>query len=345
MINKISLVAIAEQIKDYILLDSITQYFEETGVKGSDFNKIDLNEVFEGNIFAVDGSNGIIFDLTSVSFNLIRAGYVSYIGKNWQKTVLFDRVFKADPEHYRYQFEKDLSNNFNIDNDFILAKTELDRLSTYYRELQEYIALSEAISEAETGDLVLLDGDFAYWMDPFREVLKVIFNKAEDKDVDLLAISKSSTFSWGKGFSKPFVLHTGYVGSKIISNYPWYIELSGKNIKPEPRGKLWKGKTYIIKLHPNSEFVFRLDAPPHVAGRIDRALGHLFGYSSSSECLGYPHALFRAHRDISITDLERVHLNNLLLDELISKGINDKNIRGSLDYHTILEMKPGRRII
>ncbi|MCX6680072.1 MAG: DNA double-strand break repair nuclease NurA [Methanothrix sp.] len=345
MIDKTSLGAIAEQVKNYLLMDNITQYFEETGVKDIDFKKIILHDKFEGNIYAVDGSNGVIFDLTSVSFNLIRAGYVSYIGKKWQKTVLFDKVFKADTEHYMYQFENDLRNNFDINSSFILAKTELDRLSTYYRELQEYVALYEAISEAETGDLVLYDGDFAYWTDPFREVLKIIFDKAEDKDLDLLAISKSSTFSWGKGFSKPFVLHTGYAGSRIIPNNPWYIELSGKNIKPKPKGKNWKGKIYVIKLHPDSEFVFRLDAPPHVASRIDKALGHLSMYSSSSECLGYPHALFRAHRDLSIKDLERVHLNNLLIDELSDKGVNDKHIRSSLDYHTILEMKQGRRII
>jgi len=60
--------------------------------------------------------------------------------------------------------------------------------------LQEYVALSEAISEAKSGDLVLYDGDFAYWIDPFKKVLSSIFMQAEDNDIDLLAISKSSTF-------------------------------------------------------------------------------------------------------------------------------------------------------
>jgi len=345
MIDKTSLGAIAEQVKNYVLMDSISQYFEETGVRDNDFKEIISEDKFEGNIYAVDGSNGIIFDLPSVSFNLIRAGYVSYIAKNWQKTILFDKVFKADPDNYRYQFEADLSKSFDINSNFVLAKTELDRLSTYYRELQEYIALYEAISDAKKGDLVLYDGDFAYWMDPFGEVLKMIFDEAEDKDLDLLAISKSSTFSWGKSFSKPFILHTGYVGSQLISNNPWHIELSEKNIKPQPRGKNWNGKIYVVKLHPNSEFVFRLDAPQYVSVRIDNALGHLSAYSKSSECLGYPHALFRAHRDIAIKDLERVHLNNLLLDELSDRGVNDKYIRNSLNYHMILEMKHGRRII
>lgn len=337
--------SVAEQIKSYISLESTAQYFEETKVKDNDFMRIDPKEEFEGNIFAVDGSNGVIFDLVSLKYNLIRAGYVIYNKKFWQKTVIFDKIFKADPEDYGDQFERDLKRHFDIDSCLVLAKTELDRLSTYYRELQEYIALSEAISEAKAGDLVLYDGNFAYWTDPFRKVLESISTQAENKDVDLLAISKSSTFSWGREYSKPFVLHTGHVGSQIISDHPWYLKLSKKNIKPEPEGKNWNGTIYVIKLHQDSEFVFRLDVPHYVSDRIDEALGNLALYSTSSECLGYPHALFRAHRDIRITDQERMHINNLLLDELSSKGVNDIQIRGSLDYHRVLEMKQGRRLM
>jgi len=68
-------------------------------------------------------------------------------------------------------------------------------------------------------------------------------------------------------------------------------------------------------------------------------------YSTSSECLGYPHALFRAHRDIRITNQERMHINNLLLDCLYEKGITDLQVRGILDYHSVLEMKQGRRLM
>jgi hypothetical protein len=345
MMDKKLLGTVAEQIKNYISVESVAQYFEETRVNNSDFIRIDPKEEFEGNIFAVDGSNGVIFDLTSLKYNLIRAGYVIYNKKKWQKTIIFDKIFKADPNDYADQFERDLKIYFNIDNSFVLAKTELDRLSTYYRELQEYVALSEAIFEAEAGDIVLYDGNFAYWTDPFKEVLECISTQAEDRDVDLLAISKSSTFSWGRGYSRPFVLHTGNIGSQIVTDHPWYLELSKKNIKPEPEGKNWIGAIYVIKLHPDSESVFRLDVPPHVSKRIDTALGHVVLYSTSFECLGYPHALFRAHRDIRITDQERMHINNLLMDELSIRGVDDIQVRGSMDYHRVLEMKPGQRLI
>jgi hypothetical protein len=345
MIDKKILSSIAEQIKNYISLEDTDHYFEETKVNINDFIKIDPTEEFGGDIFAIDGSNGVIFDMNSIKYNLIRAGYTVYNKRCWKKTIAFDKIFKSDPDDYQRQFTRDLIKYFNINTDFLLAKTELDRLSTYYRELQEYIVLSDAISEARKGDLVLYDGDFAYWTEPFKEVLEKISIQAENKDVDLVAISKSSTFSWGKEYSKPFVLHTGRIGSGIIPDYPWYIELSKKNIKPDPNGKNWNGTIYVIKLHQDSDFVFRLDVPYYVSKRINAAFGHLVLYSNSAECLGYPHALFRAHQDIKITYQERKYIYNLLMNELSRIGVNDLQVQCTQDYHNILEMKQGRRLI
>ena len=345
MVERKILSAVADQIINYILLDNTAHYYEETGVRARDFKRIESIKDFKGQIFAIDGSNGVIFDLTSANFNLIRAGYVVYRDTKWQKTVSFDKIFKADKQDYSGQFERDLKSFFQIETQFQLADTELDRLSTYFRELQEYIALYEAVNEAEEGSLVLYDGEFAYWKDPFVDVLGKIFNKAEEKGVNLLGISKSSTFSWGKGFSKPFVQHTNYVGSQTIPDSPWYIELSGKNVKPEPKGKNWNGNIYVVKFNQRSEYAFRVDMPPYVVGRIEKALSHASRYSNSAECLGYPHALFRAHRDIRITDQDLMHINRMLLDELSRKGVNELEVRGSLDYHIILEMQRGRMLL
>lgn len=345
MVDRKILAAVADQIRDYILLDSTEHYFLETGVKEHDFQKINAKEDFEGDIFAIDGSNGVIFDLTAANFNLIRAGYVVYHDTKWQKTVRFDKIFRADKEDYNFQFERDLKNIFHMEYQFHLAETELDRLSTYFRELQEYVALRGAINEAKEGDLVLYDGEFAYWKDPFIEVLRDIFTKAKEKGVDLLGISKSSTFSWGKGFSKPFVQHTNYAGSQTIPDSPWYIELSGKNVKPEPKGKNWNGNIYVVKFNQRSEYAFRVDVPPYVVERINKALSHASMYSNSAECLGYPHALFRAHRDIRITDQDLMHINRMLIDELSRKGVNELEVRGSLDYHIILGMQRGRMLL
>ncbi len=389
MAKKDRLGEIADLIKGYISLDSATQYYEKTGVRESDFVPI-IPEEFEGTVFAIDGSNVVIFDLAAAKVNYIRAGYVAYKGRKWQKTEIANEVFVADQEMYAPQFEEVIKDVFGLDEQFALEDTELDRLSSYFRELQEYVALFEALENASEGDLVLYDGGFAYWKEkPYGKVLDRIFRRAEEKGADILGISKSSTFSWNNGFTRSFVQDTNYIGSNSVPNEPWHLDLRGKTIKPIPDtgsdgaqvapnassqdvsqdtieyaaqaafqdgpedatqgakskdGLFWKGRIYVAKFHPLASRAFRVDAPWHVVDHVEIALGRAACYSDSAECLGYPHALFRAHRDIRITDQERRQIWLSLLNELGVRGVNEQEVRGSLDYHEVLEMRSGRML-
>ena len=119
----------------------------------------------------------------------------------------------------------------------------------------------------------------------------------------------------------------------------WYVDLAGKNIDPQP-DDLWKGKIYVAKLHANSDRGFRVDAPSFVAHPIETALGNAARYSNAVESLGYPHALFRAHREIRIKDEERRLLRLGLMDERGRAGLSESQLRGFLvDYHETLEMR------
>ncbi len=335
------LAAVADLIRDYISPEGASRYYQNTGITESDFSPI-LPQKFEGSIFAIDGSNATIFDLAAAKVNYIRTGYVVYRGTSWQRTEIANEIFVADQESYAQTFERNLKDIFGIEETFTLEETELDRLSTYFRELQEYAALFEALDRAQEGDLVLYDGGFAFWKEgPFKAVLDQIFERAENVGADLLGISKSSTFSWNAGLSRPFVQDTARIGSQVIPDRPWMIDLKDKNISPRPESS-WKGKIRVVKFHPHAGRAFRVDVPPLIDA--DRALSHAATRSSSAECLGYPHALFRAHREIRITDQESWLLRRALLDELGSRGVSEEQVRGFLDYHDFMEMRPGRML-
>jgi len=343
MQEKRRLNALADLIKDYISTDGTDQYYHRTEVKESDFKPI-FPQKFDGSIFAIDGSNVLLFDLAAAKINFIRTGYVVYRGTDWQKAEITDKVFVADQERYAPQFESDLKEAFGLDYGFRLEETELDRLSTYYRELQEYVAVFEALAEAEEGDLVLYDGGFAFWKEPYKDVLDLIFDISKEKGVYLLGISKSSTFSWNDGISRPFVHDSNYVGTTILPKNGWYLCLDEKNIRPMHHAGLWDGNIYVAKFHPRADRAFRVDAPSHVAENMGKALSHVACYSNSAECLGYPHALFRAHREIRITEHEGMQLRHSLLDELGRKGISEQLVRSFQDYHGFLEMRSGRTL-
>lgn len=327
---------VAELIKNHVSISSVDQYCAKTGICKEDFVTLKPCEN-EGEIFAIDGSNVVVCDWTVARVNKICAGYAVYKGSDWQRTVItFDDVFLADAESYEEQFEPFLKGIFGI-YEFSLKESELDRLSTYFRELQEYVALLDAVMQASPGDLILYDGGFTWKERPLGDALSKIFKDARFKGVDLLGVSKSSAISWGSEISRPFVQHTCYAGSIFAPGMPWYISLKGKNVEPQPN---WEGETFIVMLDAKSKRAFRVDVPSYLKDRAGLALGKLILCSCSAECQGYPHALFRAHRDIRITEEEGAFLRLKLMDMLSDMGLGESQVRMLMqDYHDVIEMR------
>jgi len=328
--------AVAQLIRNHISISSMDQYCAETGVCKEDFTVLEPCDA-QGEVFAIDGSNVVVCDWSVARVNKICAGYAVYRGADWQRTVItYDDIFLSDVESYEEQFEPFLKGIFGID-ELSLKESELDRLSTYFRELQEYVALYDAVMQASPGDLILYDGGFTWKERPLGDALSRVFKDAKAKGVDLLGISKSSAISWGSGISRPFVQHTCYAGSIFVPGMPWYISLEAKNVVPRPN---WEGQTFIVCLDPQSRRAFRVDVPYYLKGRTASALGKLILCSCSAECQGYPHPLFRAHRDIRITEEEGAFLRLRLMDMLGEMGLGELQVRMLLqDYHDVLEMR------
>jgi len=206
----------------------IRSVLRRNSIQKDDFKAIEPKD-FEGEIYAIDGSNALICDWSVANLNLIRAGYVVYKGRSWLRAVFtFDDVFWADPRDYAEHFDHYLQEFFGL-NGITLGESDIDRLSSYFRELHEYIALADAINDSQQGDLVLYDGGFDVF-EPLRDVLEQVLRFAENKDVDLLGISKSSSLSWGEEISRPFVKNTSYVGGQLMPGVPWYLNLRDKNV-------------------------------------------------------------------------------------------------------------------
>jgi hypothetical protein len=336
MLDNNRLNAVAELIRDHITLDGVERYCMETGVQSQDFAPIEPRD-FEGDILAVDGSNAAVCGWSVAKLNLIRAGYAVYIGPNWQRTVItYDNIFLADPMIATEQFDPQMLRI--CPEKIVLKESDLDRLSTYFRELQEYIALADAIWHAHAGDLVLYDGSFDVF-EPLRQALYSVFALAEERQVALLAVSKESSLLWGEEISLPFVQHTGMAGSLLAPGRAWYLSLRDKKV--DHGQDRWDGETYIVRFSGLAQSAFRVDAPAYLADEIRPALEKIAAYSSSAECLGYPHALFRAHRDIRIGEHEGAATRLKLMELLFDMGVSQPEVRMLMqDRHDILEMRP-----
>ena len=336
MIERDKLAEAAQALREYLAPVDPNEFEAETGIRGGDFREI-VPQEFDGRIFAIDGSNVVVFDLGAVSLHRIRAGYVVYRGTEWQKTaVTCDDLFIADREDYRRHFDRFRRGIFGLTEPFRLkTEEELDRMPTFYRDLQEHVALFEAVLEAEAGDVVLYDGSFSLWREPYhREIFDRIFERAGERGVYLLAISKSSQLSWGRGIARPLLRSVDRVGCAALPESPWLVRLSGQRAMREVP---WGGETFAARLHPGSTHAFRVDAPGRTAGSIDEVLGRIAFYSRSSESPGYPHALFRTHQEMKIPIMERDFTRLSLFEELRGLGFSEGEVRGALDYHEILD--------
>jgi hypothetical protein len=351
MVEASRLASIADRIKPYFRMVELDSYFEYAGISREEFKSIEEIANFDGNVYAVDGSNvaSISFG-TNITLNYIRAGYVVYKGTHWQKTVItYDDLFLASPSNYSEFFERDLKRKLNVNfgaKRFELKKTELDRISSYFRDLQEYIALQAALQNTKENDVILYDGSFSVWENSrhLGEALDRIFQAAEEKRVDIIGVSKSTELSWGNDLERPsFIKNTEYIGSIYWPNSPWYVDITdNKKIKGLSKTWIGKGKTFVVKFNSGSDFAFKVDLPRYVANHSEVALSKIARYSDSAECQGYPHALFRAHRDIRIDMQEKALENKRLFNELCKRGVTETQIRRMLiDFHNVLEMKPG----
>jgi len=133
------LISAAKLIWDNLALSGVDQYCTETGIQKDDFKAIEPKD-FEGEIYAIDGSNAGICDWSVANLNLIRAGYVVYKGRSWLRTVItFDDVFWADRKDYAEHFDHYLQEFFGL-NGITLGESDLDRLSSYFRELHMSIS-------------------------------------------------------------------------------------------------------------------------------------------------------------------------------------------------------------
>jgi NurA-like 5'-3' nuclease len=85
-----------------------------------------------------------------------------------------------------------------------------------------------------------------------------------------------------------------------------------------------------------------VDVPSYLEDRIGEVIAKTAAYSNSAECLGYPHALFRAHSDIRITEQEG-HFMKLELMSLISEmGLSKSQFEMLIkNYHDVLETRSG----
>lgn len=303
------------------------------------FNVIKEEEP-KGKAAAVDGGSATVVKGRSFLIGVYRVGAVIY-----QKGERIDQRIVP--------LRMEIISQANLSEIYISAFRELtgeepseapgmDKILDRLRSFSEWRLAQEMLEDMESGDMLLIDGSLKASIAPPYNFLLQFTQRARDKGVHLVGVTKTSTLYWGD--KAPLIPAVMKRGEKFHPRAKWFCQLSdrvshaihaGEQIQATTSS--YFGKIFVAKLKASSGFGFRIDVnrfDPVDADTIFSFLSHLSG---DPAFLGYPYPLAAVHNISRITLSEIEDIRYKLQSRAFEKGIStsDWDLLFT-DFHEIL---------
>jgi hypothetical protein len=246
------------------------------------------------NLAAVDGGSQRILNGGSFIVGAYRAGALIFEGQKLVSQLLpppnvkvRSVSFSNRKELYSEAFQKLIGEPpTEFPRELMLV---LQRLRTF----EEWSVAQELIDKLDKGDIILIDGSLKASIHKQDILFHRIMDKALDKGIHFVGISKRSTLRFNHA---PLLHFVKKKGEELFGDTcTWYCEIPDDS----SHSQLF-GNRYIVKFHPKAYFVFRTDI-----NRFDSVSpGELFGkiaqYCSDATYHGYPYPLAHIHNQVVI---------------------------------------------
>ena len=293
-----------------------------------------------GKVAAVDGGSATVVKGRSFLIGVYRVGAVIYQkGKRIdQKIIPLQLEIISQANHHQMY----LSAFRMLTGEEPSEAPGIDKMLDRLRLFSEWKLAQSLLDELESGDILLMDGSLKASIAPPYNFLLQFTQKAKDKGVHLLGVTKTSTLYWGD--KAPLIPAVMKRGEKFCPNSKWSCQLSdGVSHKVHTGERLhittsnYFGKIYVAKLKASSGFGFRIDVnrfDPVDADSIFSFLSHLSG---DPAFLGYPYPLAAVHNISRITLSEIEDIRYKLQSKAFEKGIttSDWDLLFT-DFHEVL---------
>ena len=203
------------------------------------------------------------------------------------------------------------------------------------RVIEEMKMVTRLVENMGEGSIVLMDGTLRSTVKRLDAFMQEVFERAMEKNISIVGISKSSSLSFGK---IPIVPYVQYEGERVVGNEMWTFTVMdglGKTFLGNQNRKF--GDVNVVKFNPYSQFVFRTDVLTKDEN-INIVLERLSQYCKDPTYLGYPYPLARVHNEVAITRGESEDMNHALMSSALERGIKDHQWRYLFqDFHDILD--------
>jgi hypothetical protein len=209
----------------------------------------------------------------------------------------------------------------------------IDKILDRLRLFSEWRLVQVLLDELSQGDMLLIDGSLKASIAPPHNLLLKITQKAKEKGVHLVGVTKTSTLYWGD--RSPLIPAVVKIGERFCPNSKWFCQISADQL--HTKSPSYFGTIYVAKLKASSDFAFRVDV-----NRFDQidpnvVFSFLSNLSSDPAFLGYPYPLAQAHNLARITTGEVEDIRYRLQSKALEKGIStaDWDLLFT-DFHEVL---------
>ncbi len=306
---------------------------------GSNFHSIPSSDPDPvSKITFIDGGVAELFSSSSVSLSFVRVIHTTY-RKNRRTNLKKDEFFcltttKSSPSiNFHSQLfpssSTTLPDSF-FETDFTFDPTDsalttrqsrasISSIPNIIRRLAELSATLILTKQSRPNDSIVLDGSLEPKLPDEEKLLRSIASLAKENNINIAGLCKTTNLLTSSGSSPMLAL-----SDKALEGAWFYFPVIEAPFD-----------LYFLKLHPGSDYIFRLDHLPSQSTAT--LLYQLKNNSSDPVFLGYPYGLVEADRFARVTNNEKEYLKTTFLTRAGSRSKSLNLLARSLDAHSVLD--------
>lgn len=284
-----------------------------------------------GKVVAVDGGSATVVKGRSFLIGIYRVGAVIYQkGKRIDQRIIPLKLEIISQANLHQVY---ISAFWKLTGEEPSEAPGIEKMLDRLRLFSEWRMAQELLEELERGDILLIDGSLKASIAPPYNFLIQFTQKAMNKGVHLIGVSKTSTLYWGD--KAPLIPAVMKRGERFHPNSKWFCQLSDEQLHTTTSS--YFGKIYVAKLKASSDFGFRIDVNRYDPVDENLIFSYLSHLSSDPAFLGYPYPLAAVHNLSRITLSEIEDIRYKLQSKGFEKGISiaDWDLLFT-DFHEIL---------
>ena len=321
--------------------------FSDSNYKSFNFDKNNFQEIknseSKNKVAFIDGGSAEIIKSPNFSLNLIRVYYTIYkenkrITAKKHDFYVFVNAKKKDNEiFYDCKFIGSNENFIPDKNDLFLSsldetikqgitRASISNVANVIRRFSEIKIASMVARLLEKEDIVVLDGSLQCTFTNEKKYFEELYKKAEEKNVIICGLSKTTTLMTDRGNSIANALNKFNINGKWIY-YP-VAEIKSNNHKAEMA---------FVKLHESSKYTFRFEIYKEQKQHINEVINLISNSCKDAVFVGYPYGLIEADRQARISNQEKDMLITLFSTKFGKDWEKIKESLSNIDAHEILD--------